>query len=60
VRCYETAVKKTDAELTTAFAIREAHSTNVLEAAPKKLSVKDNAIKLRFRPFEIKTVKLFL
>jgi alpha-mannosidase len=60
LRFYETAGKKTDAEVVTSFQFQEARESNITETASKKLAANNNTIKLRFRPYEIKTIKLTL
>lgn len=60
IRLYETAGKKTDAELTPSFAFQEARESNITEITSKKLSAQKGSIRLRFRPHEIKTIKLVL
>ncbi len=60
VRLYETTGKKTTARLQTSFSVKRAEATNLIETTGSKLASEENAIKLSFRPFEIKTVKLYI
>jgi alpha-mannosidase len=60
VRLYEACGKKTESELRTSFPIKEAQSTNIIETTSKKLSASGNSVKLRFGPYEIKTIKLYV
>ncbi len=59
IRLYETAGKRTDARMQTAFPVKRAIETNIIETASKKLAVSEDQVRLNFRPFEIKTIKLF-
>jgi alpha-mannosidase len=60
VRLYEAAGAKTTAQLQTAFPIKQARATNIIETASSNLASKENTVKLSFRPYEIKTVKLYI
>lgn len=60
VRLYETARATTKCTLYTEFPIGRAEQTNMLEKAEKELEVVDQKIKLEFRPFEIKTIRIKL
>ncbi|UCD56441.1 MAG: hypothetical protein JSV16_11465 [Candidatus Hydrogenedentota bacterium] len=60
VRLYEVAGKKTAARLQLSFAIKGARVTNLIETTSKRLASQGNSVKLSFRPFEVKTVKLYL
>jgi alpha-mannosidase len=60
VRLYEVAGIKTTAQLQTTFPIKSARATNLIETASSNLSSRENSVKLSFRPYEIKTVKLHL
>jgi len=60
VRLYEAAGKKTTARLRTSFPIKSARMTNLIETADSKLASQENSVKMSFRPFEIRTVKLYI
>jgi alpha-mannosidase len=60
VRLYEVTGKKTTAQLQTTFPIKSARSTNLIETTSSNLASKENAVKLSFRPYEIKTIKLYI
>lgn len=60
VRLYEVAGKKTTTQLRTTFPIKKARATNLIEKAEKNLAAKENTVKLSFRPYEIKTIKLYV
>jgi len=59
VRLYEATGKKTATRLNASFLIKQAQTTNLIETTAKKLAVQKDSIKLSFRPFEIKTIKLY-
>jgi len=58
VRLYEAKRTTCDAVLTTTLPVRSAVETDMLERGDKKLVCKNGEIRLRFRPFEIKTLRL--
>jgi alpha-mannosidase len=58
VRLYEAKRTTCDAMVTTTLPIRSALETDMLERGGKKLVCKNGEIRLSFRPFEIKTVRL--
>ena len=60
VRLYEVTGKKTTAQLQTTFTIKSARTTNLIETASSNLASKENTVKLSFRPYEIKTIKLYI
>jgi alpha-mannosidase len=60
VRLYETAGKRTETELILSFPIKEAKVTNIIETTSRKIPAAKQSVKLKFGPFEIKTIKLFL
>lgn len=60
VRLYEAVGKKTTAQLNTTFPIKRAATTNIIETTPSNLAAKENSVKLSFRPYEIKTIKLYI
>jgi alpha-mannosidase len=60
VRLYEIAGKETDARLQTVFPVKRATLTNLIETASHMLASQTNSVKISFRPFEIKTIKLYL
>ncbi|RJP64103.1 MAG: hypothetical protein C4532_19990 [Candidatus Abyssobacteria bacterium SURF_17] len=60
VRLYEIGGKKTETLLRTSFPIKRARLTNIIETTSARLSSEPHSVKLSFRPFEVKTVKLYL
>jgi len=60
VRLYETTGKKTTARLQTSFPIKRAQVMDIIETTASKLASQEDSIKLSFRPFEIKTLKLYI
>lgn len=60
IRMYETWNQKTDCTLSVCGEIEQAHETNLLEENEQKLFAEGNSIKLSFKPFELKTVKIKL
>jgi alpha-mannosidase len=58
VRLYESAGASTRAELACGFALAEAAEANLIEEEPKPLDVSGGALRLDFRPFEIRTLRL--
>jgi len=58
LRLYESHGGSADAILTLADDYSSAHEANMLEQPTKSLKIINQKIKLRFRPFEIKTVIL--
>jgi len=60
LRLYEAKHAACDCLLTTSLPVRAAAQTDLMEAQPSALELKDGRIPLRFRPFEIKTVRLKL
>jgi alpha-mannosidase len=58
VRLYEAKNSTVNCVLTTALPFTKAFRTNLLEQEPVELSVDASRIKLEFRPFEIKTIRL--
>lgn len=60
VRLFEAAGKKTDAVLRTAFPITKAAATNIIETTSEDLAAEKRSVNLSFKPYEIKTVKLYI
>lgn len=60
IRLYESIGQKTTAQLRTSFSIRRAQTTDLIETQSRKLACGRNSVELMFRPFEIKTIKLYL
>jgi len=60
VRLYEAGRASTTATVTVNVAVRTALETNLLEETEAALKLADNAVKLDFRPFEIKTLRFEL
>jgi alpha-mannosidase len=58
LRLYESAGASTRAELRCGFAIAEAAETNLIEEAPAPLKFTGDKLRLDFRPFEIRTLRL--
>jgi len=58
VRLYESAGASTRAELACGFALAEAAEANLIEKEPKPLDVSGGGLRLEFRPFEIRTLRL--
>jgi alpha-mannosidase len=58
VRLYESAGASTRAELACGFALAEAAEVNLIEEEPKPLDVSGGGLRLEFRPFEIRTLRL--
>jgi alpha-mannosidase len=60
VRLYESKRSATRCTLTTSLPVKTASETNLVEEQTGPLAVANGKIKLDFRPFEIKTVRLSL
>jgi alpha-mannosidase len=60
VRLYESKRTATRCELRTTLPVRSARATDMLEEGGKPLPCRDGRLELRFRPFEIKTLRLKL
>lgn len=60
VRMYEAYNRRETAKLHVSLPVKEAYLTNLLEDEAEKLDVTENTISLKFKPFEIKTVKIKL
>ena len=58
VRLYEASNSSVRTTLRTAFALRGADEVDLLEENSRKLEVRDDAVQLAFKPFEVKTVRL--
>ncbi len=58
VRLYESEHSAAETRLRIGFPVKAAYETNLMEQDPEPLEIQDNAVRLTFRPFEIKTVKL--
>lgn len=58
VRIYETWNKATDTVLSFGKEVRSVSECNLLEEKDEALKVCDNKLQIRFRPFEIKTLKI--
>lgn len=58
LRVFETYGKRTDAIISFGFEIKEAYLTDMLENKLEKLEIKNNNIKLSFKPYEIHTILL--
>lgn len=60
VRLYEAGKTATKATVRANFAARRAAETNMLEEEPRPLGLRGGAVRVDFRPFEIKTVRFEL
>ncbi len=60
VRAYEAMRTATECTLNTALDVASAVATDLLERGDQPLSVSDGSVRLAFRPFEIKTIRLKL
>ena len=60
LRIYEAAGQATVAKIRLSAQVVAAEEVNLMEDPGRKLPVTDNTLQLDFRPFEIKTIKLFL
>lgn len=58
LRLYEAMGSKTRTRLVTSLPIQAAYQTNMLEEVLEPLAISAGQLKLEFRPFEIKTLKL--
>lgn len=58
VRLYESMHMSVTCMLRASFPVSEAYQTNMLEKKQSVLEVSNNKTELRFRPFEIKTIRL--
>lgn len=58
VRLYESMHMSNICTLSTAFPVSKAYQTNMLEKNQDSLCINSNRIELKFRPFEIKTIRL--
>ena len=58
VRLYEAARRNANATLHFGIPVKSAEVVNLMETHVAPLSIKENAVSLRFRPFEIKTLKI--
>ena len=57
VRLYEAGRTGTAARVRFAVPVRSVNETNLLEEHPRKLALRRGVVRLRFRPFEIKTLR---
>ncbi|NPV86572.1 MAG: alpha-mannosidase [Anaerolineae bacterium] len=58
-RFYETNGEKADATICLGWGVQRAEEVNLMEEEEKPLNIVDGRTRLVFRPFEIKTVKLY-
>ena len=58
MRLYEAVGASTRAELACGFPLAETAETDLIEEEPKPLDVSGGALRLDFRPFEIRTLRL--
>jgi alpha-mannosidase len=58
IRLYESAHNATQCNLTVGLPFEKVFETNMLESDGREIEVKNGSISLRFRPFEIKTLRL--
>ncbi len=59
MRLYEIAGRKTEARVRTSFPVKRARISNLIESAAKRLGTQRDTVFIPFRPFEIKTIKLY-
>lgn len=59
LRCYESARSRCTAEFTFARSLRRAETCNLMEEGGAALKVQDDSVTVAFRPFEIKTIKIY-
>ena len=57
VRLFNTTDQDIDTTVQTGFMINEAYLTNMLEEAGEELHVENNQFTIRFKPWEIKTIR---
>ena len=60
VRLYETNNARRETELSFGFTVKKATACNLLEEVQEPLKLENGRVKLTFRPFEIKTVRVEL
>jgi alpha-mannosidase len=60
MRLYESLRTATQAELVTCFSLRSVQETDMLEKAHDVIAFEEGRVKLSFRPFEVKTLRLQL
>jgi len=58
VRLYESVHDATRCNLTFGLPVKKVFETDMMESGDKEIKCKDGVIRLRFRPFEIKTLRL--
>ena len=58
LRAFESANKHKTARLTFGFAVKRIFETDLMEKDIAEIAVKDNAVSLCFKPFEIKTLRI--
>jgi alpha-mannosidase len=60
LRMYEALRTATTTELSTSFSLQSVQQTDMLEKTISELAVKEGRVKLVFRPFEVKTLRLHI
>ncbi len=60
VRMYETWNSRTDCEVSFGLDVKDAYECNLMEEKDEKLTLSGGKLKLTFKPFEIKTLKLYM
>jgi alpha-mannosidase len=58
IRLYESAHNATQSTLTLGFPVKKVFEANMLETSGKELKHRNSTVHLKFRPFEIKTLRL--
>ena len=58
IRLYESVHNATQCRLTVGLPFKQAFETNMLEGAAKEIKTTNGSLRLKFRPFEIKTIRL--
>ncbi len=58
IRLYESVHNATQCRLSVGLPFKQAFETNMLEGAAKEIKAQNGSLRLKFRPFEIKTIRL--
>ena len=58
VRVYEAEGGRVNTSLKFGFNVKEAIETNLMEVNENEMEIKDNTIKFRIKPFEVKTFRI--
>ena len=60
VRMYETWNSRTDCEVSFGLDVKDAYECNLMEEKDEKLTLSGGKLNLTFKPFEIKTLKVYM